>query len=105
VSLAVHAAVPPTGRDYPAEGTGAEALAGDLRRHAPDLVLLSVTTQALADDMDVAALVKRTVPGARVAAKGAHMNVLDREVPERWPATCWTTPATRAPTPGSLRPP
>lgn len=66
-------------RDYPAEGAGWADLERDLRDWRPDAVLLSITTQTLADDAEAAALAKRVLPGVLTLAKGAHFNVLGRE--------------------------
>src|SRR5262245_5547285 len=45
--------------DYPAEGRGWEAFDDDVRDFAPDVVLLSVTTQTLAADALAATRAKR----------------------------------------------
>jgi radical SAM superfamily enzyme YgiQ (UPF0313 family) len=73
-------------RDYPAEGLGFDRLERDLLEFAPDLVLLSATTPTLEGDMQAAALVRRAVPSALVAAKGAHFLQQDRACLARWPA-------------------
>jgi radical SAM superfamily enzyme YgiQ (UPF0313 family) len=73
-------------RDYPAEGVGFDRLERDLVELAPDLVLLSATTPTLEADMEAASRVRRALPSARVAAKGAHFLHHDRAVLERWPA-------------------
>jgi radical SAM superfamily enzyme YgiQ (UPF0313 family) len=71
--------------DYPGEQWGEDRLRGDLLEFQPDLVLLSVTTPGFDADMRVAALIKQTLPGTVVAAKGAHFNTLDRISLERYP--------------------
>ena len=70
--------------DYPGEGLDADRFEADVRAFEPDLVLLSVTTPGLEDDMRVAARIKQAFPSTVVAAKGAHFNVLDREALERY---------------------
>jgi radical SAM superfamily enzyme YgiQ (UPF0313 family) len=72
--------------DCPAEGIDAAALEALLRAARPDAVLLSCTTQTVEDDLATAALAKRLDPRVTTIAKGAHFNVLDRDVMERHPA-------------------
>jgi anaerobic magnesium-protoporphyrin IX monomethyl ester cyclase len=75
--------------DCPAEGIDAAALEDRLRTMRPDAVLLSCTTQTVEEDMATAALAKRLDPGVVTIAKGAHFNVLDRDVMARHPALDW----------------
>src|SRR6516164_2257063 len=75
--------------DCPAEGIDAAALELRLRAARPDAVLLSCTTQTVEDDLATAALAKRLDPGVVTIAKGAHFNVLDRDVMTRHPALDW----------------
>jgi radical SAM superfamily enzyme YgiQ (UPF0313 family) len=75
--------------DCPAEGVDAAALEARLRTVRPDAVLLSCTTQTVEDDLATAALAKRIDPRIVTIAKGAHFNVLDREVMTRHPALDW----------------
>jgi radical SAM superfamily enzyme YgiQ (UPF0313 family) len=63
--------------DYPAQGGDWDTFARDLRTYRPHLVLLSVTTQTLAQDLRAATLAKEIDPAIRVFAKGAHFNVHD----------------------------
>lgn len=72
--------------DCPAEGVDAAALAARLAALRPDAILLSCTTQTVEDDLATAAAAKRLLPGVRTIAKGAHFNVLDRDVMARHPA-------------------
>lgn len=72
--------------DCPAENVGAAELEARLRARQPDVVLLSCTTQTVADDLVTAAMVKRVCPGAITVAKGAHFNVLDRDEMAAHPA-------------------
>lgn len=73
-------------RDYPAEGLGLPEMERDLAAFAPDFVLLSATTLTLEADLRAAARVRRAVPSAVVAAKGAHFLVHDEAALERHPA-------------------
>jgi anaerobic magnesium-protoporphyrin IX monomethyl ester cyclase len=75
--------------DCPAEGVDAAALEARLRTERPDAVLLSCTTQTVDDDLATAALAKRLDPRVVTIAKGAHFNVLDRDVMARHPALDW----------------
>ena len=72
--------------DYPGEEFDEARFEADLREFKPDMVLLSVTTPGLEDDMLFAALTKSVLPDAITAAKGAHFNTLDRDALERYPA-------------------
>src|SRR5690242_8711811 len=72
--------------DCPAEGVDARALEARMRALRPDAVLLSCTTQTVEEDLETAALAKRVDPHVLTIAKGAHFNVLDREVMGRHPA-------------------
>src|SRR5579862_565911 len=72
--------------DCPAEGVDAAALERRLRTARPDAVLLSCTTQTVEEDLATAALAKRLDPRVTTIAKGAHFNVLDRDVMARHPA-------------------
>lgn len=72
-------------RDYPAvEGTWQDA-ANDLATYQPDLVVLSITTPSLAEDMEAVSLAKEKAPGVLVSAKGAHFEYGDIEVLEQFP--------------------
>jgi anaerobic magnesium-protoporphyrin IX monomethyl ester cyclase len=72
--------------DYPAEGLDWADLEAHLRTFRPDVLVLSVTTQTVEDDMAAAALAKRLDPNVLTVAKGAHFNDLDVDVMERHPA-------------------
>ena len=69
--------------DYPGEGLDEDALACDVRKWQPDLVLLSVTTPGFEDDMRVVPVIRQAAPDTIIAAKGAHFNTLDRQALER----------------------
>jgi radical SAM superfamily enzyme YgiQ (UPF0313 family) len=66
--------------DYPAEGGDWQAFERDLRAYRPHLLLLSVTTQTLLQDLRAATMAKQVDPAIRVLAKGAHFNVHDVDV-------------------------
>jgi radical SAM superfamily enzyme YgiQ (UPF0313 family) len=63
--------------DYPAEDRTWDAFERDLREFQPQTVVMSITTPSLKEDLKAAAFAKRTVPGIRTIAKGAHFNTLD----------------------------
>lgn len=71
--------------DFPAEERGEEDFKQTVRDYRPDLVLFSITTPGLDEDMRIAAVTKEVLPGVVTAAKGAHFNVLDRDALERYP--------------------
>ncbi len=71
--------------DYPGAGRGLEEYLRDLREFAPDLVLASVTTPTLPEDMRCLEAAKRLRPGALTIAKGAHFIVRDDEAMARYP--------------------
>lgn len=68
--------------DYPGEGRDIDACIADLRDFQPDMVLLSITTPGMPDDMEAARRIKEALPEIFVAAKGAHFNTLDRDALE-----------------------
>jgi radical SAM superfamily enzyme YgiQ (UPF0313 family) len=70
-------------KDYPGEEHGWDRLESDLREFAPDIVLLSITTPSLSEDLKAATLIKRVCPGALTLAKGAHFNTLDVQAMEQ----------------------
>lgn len=73
-------------RDYPAnEGTWDDFVA-DLRALSPGLVVLSITTPTLENDLRAAPLAKEHAPQALVGAKGAHFLELDQETLIKHPA-------------------
>ncbi len=72
--------------DYPGEETGWDQLEADMREWQPDMVLLSITTPTLPEDMEAAALIKRVDPTIITIAKGAHFNVHDIATLEKYPA-------------------
>ena len=73
-------------KDYPAERGGWDQLESDLRVFQPNVILLSITTPSLGEDLDAAALAKQLDPEVMTIAKGAHFNVLDEPTLERYPA-------------------
>lgn len=72
--------------DYPGEQLELHHLLADIDKMEPDLVILSITTPGIEDDMAVAAAIKAHRPDCIVAAKGAHFNTLDVESLRRWQA-------------------
>lgn len=71
--------------DYPGEETGWDALEADLRSFQPDVLIMSITTPSLIDDMKTATLAKKVNPAIKTIAKGAHFNKLDRDSMEKYP--------------------
>jgi len=71
--------------DYPGEETGWDALEADLRSFQPDVLVLSITTPSLIDDMKAATLAKKVNPKIRTIAKGAHFNKLDKDSLQKYP--------------------
>lgn len=72
--------------DYPGEDMGWNDLERELREFKPDMLVLSITTPSLHDDMEAAALAKRVDPKILTIAKGAHFNTLDVSSLEKYPA-------------------
>ncbi len=72
-------------RDYPVLDLEWSAYEDDLRSFDPDMVVLSVTTPSLSQDMEAGAIAKRVKPGILVAAKGAHFNTRDEETLRQYP--------------------
>lgn len=71
--------------DYPAVNGSWGNVRADLAAFTPDLLVLSITTPSLAEDMTAATLAKQRVPGILVAAKGAHFEYGDIETLTRFP--------------------
>lgn len=69
--------------DYPAAGLDCTRFERDLLERRPDVLVASVTTQTIEEDMAVLARAKRLLPSLLTIAKGAHFNVLDRDVMAR----------------------
>ena len=72
--------------DYPAEGLGWDDLEKRLGEMQPDLLVLSITTPSLEDDLQAAVMSKRGSPKTTVIAKGAHFNALDVDTLETHPS-------------------
>jgi radical SAM superfamily enzyme YgiQ (UPF0313 family) len=70
--------------DYPAEGQNWDDYGRDLSEFAPTMVVFSVTTPTLEDDMKAVRMAKDA--GAVTVAKGAHFATESREVMTRHPA-------------------
>ncbi|HTM68083.1 MAG TPA: radical SAM protein [Candidatus Binatia bacterium] len=73
-------------RDYPALGLGRDAWLADLARLRPAIVVASVTTPTLREDLRCIEDAKAAAPDCLTVAKGAHFVVADREAMESCPA-------------------
>ena len=73
-------------RDYPAEELEWADFERDVAEFKPDLVVLSITTPSLVDDLHAAELAKRASPQTLVCAKGAHFDTHDTVTLEQYPA-------------------
>ncbi len=72
--------------DFPGEQWDWSRLESDLREFAPDILLMSITTPSLHDDMKAAELAKKVNPAITTIAKGAHFNTLDVKSLEQYPS-------------------
>jgi len=73
-------------RDYPGEGAGWDAYAADIDGMRPDLLVASVTTPTLRQDLRCLTYAKERLPGIVTVAKGAHFVLKDREAMDACPA-------------------
>ncbi|MBI3735866.1 radical SAM protein, partial [Candidatus Sumerlaeota bacterium] len=73
-------------RDYPGEELGWSDLEKELRSFQPDMLVMSITTPSLHDDMKAAELAKQVDSKIITIAKGAHFNTLDVKSLEKYPA-------------------
>jgi len=71
--------------DYPAEDGNWGDMERGIREKQPDLLLMSITTPSLEQDMKAAERAKKIDPKIVTIAKGAHFNHLDRVTLERYP--------------------
>lgn len=71
--------------DYPAERKSWRDLEADIADFRPHVLMISVTTPSLAQDLEAARVAKRLDPGILTVAKGAHFLVYDRETLEQCP--------------------
>lgn len=71
--------------DYPGEDMEWADLERELKEFKPDILIMSITTPSLHDDMEAAALAKRVDPNILTVAKGAHFNTLDIPSIEKYP--------------------
>ena len=69
--------------DFPAEDLGWREFEEQIKGFQPSDILLSITTVSLERDLEAAAFAKRVAPHAKIYAKGAHFNILDRDVMAR----------------------
>lgn len=75
----------PTVKDYPAFGGSWEDYIRDLQALQPDIIVLSITTPTLENDVRAAILAKEQCARALVGAKGAHFLTLDQEALIKYP--------------------
>ncbi len=71
--------------DYPGEDLDWARLEKDIRDFKPNMVVMSITTPSLKDDMKAAKLCKDIDPEIITIAKGAHFNTLDVQSMEAYP--------------------
>lgn len=71
--------------DYPGEDMGWAQMEGMLREWKPEVLLMSITTPSLDEDMQAARLAKSVNPEILTVAKGAHFNTLDLAAMEKYP--------------------
>jgi len=72
-------------RDYPAEDRAWSDFEQDFRQFQPDLLLLSITTPSLKDDLKACRIAKELRPQCLTVAKGAHFFYSDRDTLARYP--------------------
>jgi len=75
--------------DYPAISKSWQTLEIDISNFAPDLIVLSITTPSLEEDLKAAMIAKKIAKKISkkitTIAKGAHFNLLHRETLEKFP--------------------
>jgi len=71
-------------KDYPIEGGDWKAFRRDFLEFNPDLLILSVTTPTLKDDIISCRIAKEINPKTLTIAKGAHFLIDDRQVLEEF---------------------
>ena len=70
--------------DFPAERKSWSDLERELREFQPDILVLSITTPTLAEDVRAAGLARELNPKCLTVAKGAHFLRLDIEALEQY---------------------
>lgn len=73
-------------RDYPGEGSAWQAYADDIERFRPDVLVASVTTPTLKDDLHCLTYAKERLGSVLTLAKGAHFVGRDQETMTACPA-------------------
>lgn len=69
--------ITPIVTDYPAEGLGWKRFKKDLIAQQPDLIVMSVTTGTILDDMEAFRIARRLLPEVITVAKGAFFFACD----------------------------
>lgn len=72
-------------KDYPAESLEFADFENDLIRVGPDILVLSVTTPTMEEDLRCCRIAKKINPQILTVAKGAHFYVFDKEVLRKYP--------------------
>ncbi|NQT96042.1 MAG: radical SAM protein [Candidatus Omnitrophica bacterium] len=67
-------------RDYPAEGLGWDQFEKDLKEFKPDMLIFSITTPTLQDDLHACIKAKSINPQILTVSKGAHYSEQDTEI-------------------------
>jgi radical SAM superfamily enzyme YgiQ (UPF0313 family) len=73
-------------RDYSGRGHGYDRFMKDLRQYRPGILVVSMTSPTIKDDIKCVAEAKRLLPGIRIIAKSAHFLKYDCSVMEAVPA-------------------
>ena len=71
--------------DFPAERKSWEDLRTAIKEFDPEMLVISITTPSLSQDVEAASLAKVINPAILTIAKGAHFNTLDVDSLERYP--------------------
>lgn len=73
-------------RDYPMIKGDWGSLEQDLRNFHPDILILSITTPSIENDLIAAEIAKKIDPEIITIAKGAHFNYLDKATLSQFPS-------------------
>ena len=65
--------------DYPVEKKGWDDFEEDFKGFVPDMLVMSVTTPTLSEDLRACAMAKKINPGVKTIAKGAHFLNFDAD--------------------------
>lgn len=72
-------------KDYPIKkNSNWKIFERDLKKYDPDILLISITSMTLADDIKSLEIAKRINPSILTVVKGAHTNIYDRQILERY---------------------